>query len=198
MIGERQRSWLVDGMRQSDADFFFVVSSVNFSIPHGYYNNTNSSRRNKDEAWTVFLEEREYLIDVWEEIGKPVFVLTGDLHNSIVVKITDNIWEIASGPHNSENHPNDIEGYRPPSGDFEWAGRKVNIRWSTYNLNDVPRLERWHPYYCVVKVNNVFNNPQKRGEQRWVAFPKPQVVFQYYHGLTGELLYAEAVAATGK
>jgi len=199
MIGEPQKKWLIDGMLQSDADFFFVVSSVNFSIPHGYYKGEDLKRfPNKDEAWTVFLEEREQLIDIWEKIGKPVFVLTGDLHNSIVVKITDNIWEFASGPHNSDNHPNNIEGYRPPSGDFEWEGRTVNIRWSTYNLNDVPHDDRWHPYYSVVQVNNVFNNPQKKGEQRWVAFPQPQVVFQYYSGLTGELLYAEAITASGK
>jgi len=46
-----------------------------------------------------------------------------------------------------------------------------------------------------VQVNNVFNNPLKLGEDRWVAFPQPQVIFKYYDGLTGELLYAEAIAA---
>jgi hypothetical protein len=47
----------------------------------------------------------------------------------------------------------------------------------------------------VVQVNNVFNNPLKVGEQRWVAFPRPQVMFQYYDGRTGELRYGETVAA---
>jgi hypothetical protein len=37
--------------------------------------------------------------------------------------------------------------------------------------------------------------PKKLGGQdRWVAYPHPQVVFQYYHGRTGELAYAEAVS----
>ena len=34
MLGPRQRKWLLDGMRASDADFLFVVSSVNFMVPH--------------------------------------------------------------------------------------------------------------------------------------------------------------------
>ena len=49
---------------------------------------------------------------------------------------------------------------------------------------------------CVVQVNNVFNNPLKAGQDRWVAFPRPQVIFQYYDGMTGELQYAEAITAT--
>ena len=45
----------------------------------------------------------------------------------------------------------------------------------------------------VVQLNNVFNNPLRRGERRWVAYPRPQVIFQYYDGLTGQLRYAESV-----
>jgi len=33
------------------------------------------------------------------------------------------------------------------------------------------------------------------GKTVHVAFPKPQVVFRYHDGFTGELLYAEAVPA---
>jgi hypothetical protein len=29
-----------------------------------------------------------------------------------------------------------------------------------------------------------------------VAYPRPQVVFQYYDGFTGDLLYAESILAT--
>ncbi len=191
MIGERQKKWLIEGMRQSNADFFFVVSSVNFTVPHAGGWKIDAS--NKDDAWTVFLDEREQLINFWDELSKPVFVLTGDLHNSFAIKITDNIWEFASGPHNSQNHWNTDEGNRPASGDFEYNGRKVNIRWSTFWLNDIPRKNLRYPYYCVVQINNVFNNPRHPGEQRWIAYPKPQVIFQYYNGLTGELEYAEAI-----
>jgi hypothetical protein len=107
--------------------------------------------------------------------------------------MTDRVWEFASGPQNSGNHSLSDEANRPPSGDFEYNGRKVNIRWSTFFLDDVK--PRPFPFFCVVQVNNVFNNPRKPGEVRWVAFPQPQVVFRYYDGLTGELLYAEAISA---
>jgi hypothetical protein len=35
----------------------------------------------------------------------------------------------------------------------------------------------------------------KEGETLWIAYPRPQAVFQYHDGLTGELLYAEAIPA---
>ena len=73
---------------------------------------------NKDEAWTVFVEDRERVIDFWDSLGKPVFVLTGDLHNSFAIKITDRVWEFASGPHNSRNHQARAEGGRPPNGNL--------------------------------------------------------------------------------
>jgi alkaline phosphatase D len=191
MIGKTQKNWLMEGMRASDADFLFVVSSVNFMIPHVAVN-----KEDKDEAWTVFMEEREQLIEFWDSLGKPVFILTGDLHNSFAIQVTDRVWEFASGPHNSNNHPVSSEGNRPPNGPFEWNGRRSDIRWSSYVLNDTGH--RQFPHYCVVQVNNAFNNPTRDGQDRWVAFPKPQVIFQYYDGLTGELKYAESILATGE
>lgn len=188
MIGGKQKRWLLEGMRKSDADFFFVVSEVAFTIPH-----IDPEQPEKDESWTVYLEEREELMAFWESLGKPVFLLTGDLHNSFAVQVSDRIWEFLSSPHNSPNHYFTEEGNRPPSGDFEYNGRKVNIRWSSFWLDDVPAEFLRQPYYSVVKINNVFNNPDADGRDRWVAFPQPQVIFQYYDGLTGELAYAESV-----
>ena len=46
-----------------------------------------------------------------------------------------------------------------------------------------------------MQINNVFNNPQNLTDTRWVAFPKPQVIFQYYDGRTGQLRYAESILA---
>jgi hypothetical protein len=194
MLGKPQKEWLMEEMKKSDADFFFVVSSVNFMVPH--VGGGAVRGQNKDDAWTVFLDEREQLIRFWDGLGRPVFVLTGDLHNSFAIKITDRVWEFASGPHNSQNHIARDEGGRPASGVFDSRGRKCDIRWSSYFLDDIPRDELRHPLYCVVQVNNVFNSPRKLGDKRWVAFPRPQVVFQFYDGRTGELRYAEAVTAT--
>ncbi|TWT61474.1 alkaline phosphatase D family protein [Rubinisphaera italica] len=199
MLGKDQREWLLKEMRTSDAEFFFVVSSVPFMIPHSGAGGFEFDALNKEEAWVVFLEEREMLIDTWDEIGKPVFVMTGDLHNSFAIQVTDNVWEFCCGPHNSVNHVPELdEADRPITGHFQSGPRACNIRWSSYVLPDLPRLERLYPYYCVVQVNNVFNMPQKVGGKRLVAYPHPQVIFQYYEGRTGKLAYAEAISLPRK
>ena len=196
MLGKKQREWLMDLMSKKDADFYFVVSSVNFMVPHvGGGGGSNHFAATKDDAWTVFFDEREKLIDFWDKLGKKVFVLTGDLHNSFAAKITDRVWEFASGPHNSVNHRPQDEGGRPVNGYFKYGPRAVDIRWSTTAMSDIPREARKLPHFCVVQVNNVFNNPQELGGERLVAFPKPHVVFQFYDALTGKLKYAEAVHA---
>ncbi|HBO52189.1 MAG TPA: alkaline phosphatase, partial [Planctomycetes bacterium] len=78
---------------------------------------------------------------------------------------------------------------------FKYGPRAVDIRWSTYYRSDIPRNHLLHPTYCVVQVNNVFNNPQDLRDTRWVAYPRPQAIFQYYDGRTGKLRYAESILA---
>ena len=197
MIGTDQREWMMETMKKSDAEVFFLFSSVNFMIPHvGGTSGTGgfiADAANKDEAWTVFLEDRERLINFWDSLGKPVFILTGDLHNSFAIKITDRVWEFASGPHNSRNHQAKSEAGRPANGKFNSRGRECEIRWSSYMRDEVPPELNSQPVYTVVQVNNVFNNQLERGVDRWVKFPHPQIVFQYYDGFTGDLLYAESI-----
>jgi alkaline phosphatase D len=194
MLGEAQRQWLLSSMKQSDADFFFVISTVPFMIPHSGAGGFEADAANKEEAWTGFFDEREMLIEEWDKLGKKVFVMTGDLHNSFAIKVTDNVWEFCCGPHNSVNHvPVNDESDRPATGKFKFGPRECDIRWSSYILPDLPRLQRLYPHYCVVQVNNVFNMPQQLGGKRLVAYPHPQVIFQYFDGRTGELAYAESV-----
>jgi alkaline phosphatase D len=199
MIGKPQRDWLLKSMKESDADFFFVVSTVPFMIPHSGAGGFEFDEANKEEAWTGFFHEREMLIDEWDNLGKKVFVMTGDLHNSFAIKVTDNVWEFCCGPHNSVNHvPFNDESDRPATGKWTFGPRECDIRWSSYILPDIPREERLYPHYCVVQINNVFNQPLKRGDKRWVAYPHPQIVFQYFDGFTGELDYAEAISLDRK
>lgn len=193
LLGPEQKAWLMEGVQESDADFIFVISSVNFMVPHVGGGKVRAS--NKDDAWTVFLDEREQLIESWDQLDKPVLVLTGDLHNSFAINITDNVWEFASGPHNSNNHYYTDEGNRPATGNFQYGPRECDIRWSTYYRDDIPRSQLANPTYCVVQLNNVFNNAQNMGQKRWVAFERPQVIIQYYDGRSGDLLYAEAITA---
>ncbi len=195
MIGRAQREWLMESMRSSDADFFFLASSVNLMIPHVGSPGSEGPLDGKDDAWTAFVEERELLIRFWDSLDKPVIVMTGDLHNSFAVKVTSKVWEFCSGPHNSANHPMRSEGGRMANGPFDSRGRACDIRWSSYFRNDVPApLRRW-PIYAVAQINNVFSNPLEKDVPRWVAYPKPHVVIQYYDGVSGDLLYAEAIHA---
>ena len=197
ILGKKQYEWLIKSMQESKADFHFVISSVPFMIPHigaGGYEMAN----NKDESWTVFIDEREKLINLWGKLGKKVFVLTGDLHNSFAIKVSENVWEFCSGPHNSINHARSDEGMRPATGLFTFDKREMDIRWSSIIQSDVPRTERLYPYYCVVKVNNVYNNPLKLGETRWIAYEHPQVIFQYFDGRTGEFRYSETISTPRK
>lgn len=193
MLGKKQHEWLKASMAKSDADFFFLASSVNLMIPHIGSPTSEDPIAGKDDAWTAFLAEREELIQFWDKLGKPVMVMTGDLHNSWSVKVTDRVWEFAAGPHNSQNHPAKSEGSRPPNGTYNSRGRQCEIRWSSYIRNDVPPSLRWWPIYAVAQINNVFPNPAPGGRTRWIAYPRPHVIIQYFDGVTGDLLYAEPV-----
>jgi len=192
LLGRTQREWLMSSMKKSDADMFFLASSVNVTIPHEGPPG-GGIIENKDDAWTAFLHEREQMIQFWDSLGKPVMIMTGDLHNSWAVKITNRVWEFASGPLASQNHPAKSEGGRPANGVFDSRGREVDIRWSSFVRDDMPVQLRKNPFYAVAQINNVFNNPQQPGKPRWVAYPRPHVVIQYYDGRTGDLLYAEPV-----
>jgi len=195
MLGDHQREWLIESMRTSDADFFFVTSSVPMMVPHNGAGGFEFDEQNKEESWVAFIDEREKLVKFWDGLGKPVSVMTGDLHNSFAIRITDRVWEFCCGPHNSVNHvPKLDEGDRPITGWYESGPRQCDIRWSSYILPDIPRLDRCYPFYCVVQVNNTFNMPTKLGDIRSVAYPHPQIILQYFEGRTGKLAYSHTLA----
>lgn len=193
LLGKKQHDWLKASMAASDADFFFLASSVNLMIPHIGSPGSTDPIAGKDDAWTAFTAEREELIRFWDSLKRPVIVMTGDLHNSWAVKVTDTVWEFAAGPHNSQNHPLVSEGSRPINGKFDSRGRECDIRWSSFIRNDVPAKLRHFPIYAIAQINNVYPNPDSQGKERWVAYPRPHLVIQYFDGFSGDLLYAEAV-----
>jgi len=190
ILGQRQKAWLKHTMAASDADCFFVVSSVNFMIPHLA---DVSTATEQEDSWTGYVQERDEMIDFFQGLGKKVFLLTGDLHNSFVVKVTDDVWEFASAPHNSGNARMQSEGGRPPNGVYDSYGRKCFIRWSTWF--ETRQTGKFYPskVYCIVTVNNVLRYAAPENEDGWQAYPYPQVIFHYYDGFTGNLLYAESV-----
>lgn len=159
-------------------------------IPHG-----SATNPAKDDAWTSFLEEREEMIRFWDSLGKPVLLLTGDLHLSYTLKITDRVWEVASGPLNSANHNASDAGNMPFNGEYDSRGRRCDIRWSSLVAEKESAEARRRSFYTVIQVNNVTNSPIEEGKPRWIRWPRPHLVIRHYEGRTGDLLYAEAVHA---
>ena len=176
MLGKQQFAWLKDGIENSKADFIFVVSSVNFMVPHVGSGGGDDKQLTikKDDAWTVFLREREELIEFWDGLDKGVFVLTGDLHNSFAIRITDNVWEFASGPHNSINHaPMKDEGGRPANGRFQYGPRACDIRWSSYAMEDIPRANRNLPALLRGAGQQRLQQPARARRRAVVRLPAP-------------------------
>ena len=52
-------------------------------------------------------------------------------------------------------------------------------------MEDIPRANRTFPT-TASRVNNVFNNPIERDGERWFAFPRPQVIFQFHDATPGD------------
>jgi alkaline phosphatase D len=191
MLGESQKDWLLRRLKESDAAVIFVLSSVSFVIPHLSEGSTGID----DQSWTGYTYERGELLKAFESSGKTVILLTGDLHNAFSVQISERIWEFSVGPIGSLNRATGrLDGTGVPSnGPYSSAGLDTTIGWSTHYVADTPRKDRRTPTYAIVQMNNVFNSPDSKGNSRWVAFEKPQVVVQFYNASTGRLLYAESV-----
>ena len=92
------------GVRSTDAAFVFIVSSAPWVIPHTGYH-VRKSLAPKGDSFVMFLKQRETLLEAFDALNKPVIILTGDVHNSLAVQITDNVWEFMCGPLNSAAHP---------------------------------------------------------------------------------------------
>ena len=204
MLGEQQKQWLFDGMKNSDADFIFVVSSVNLATPHdnGAWAGEGLAGPDKDDGWTAHLPERAELLDLAQSLGKPVIFLTGDLHKSYVARIAPGIYDIATGPHTSSNHRLLDAGGAPPAGYYQSGDRLVNILWSSNQYrtdsggNSARQINGGWSVYTVVHVNNAFNIPTADGKPRWIAYPEPQVFVEFHDGNTGELLFAHSVSTS--
>lgn len=205
MLGATQKQWLIDSLKSSDADFVFIVSSVNLAVPHdnGAWYGAGSGGASKDDGWTAQLHEREELLKVAESLGKPVFFLTGDLHKSFVARIAPGVYDVASGPHTSSNHRIGDAGGSPPAGWYKSGDRLVNVLWASNQYrNDSggsagqARGKGW-PIYTVIKVNNAFNIPDTAtGKDRWQAYPEPQVIFEFRDGYSGDLVFAHSVSTS--
>lgn len=194
LLGRQQRQWLTEGIRKTGAEFVFLISSVPWFLPHTAAH-VDGNLRPKGDTFVGYLHERELLTDFLDELEKPVMILTGDVHSSAVVQVTDNVWEFLCAPLNSTGHPRATAGNPPRGGPFDSGGRKVNVKWIAGFPNNVPYQRIRNTVYGIVQVNNITRagTPQGSGYQ-WTAFDAPQVVVRFHDGHTGRLLYAEGIS----
>ncbi|MCH7988092.1 MAG: alkaline phosphatase D family protein [Planctomycetes bacterium] len=196
ILGETQRKWFLDGMKNSDADFLFVISPDPWVIYHsGYHVRPELGTGSKGDGFCGYVHERELLIPELDKIQKPVLIFTGDVHNSCAVQITDNVWEFMCGPMNSAGHPIGTAGLPPFGGFFDSEGRKVKIKWTGGFPDNVHYSRNRGTFYTVVNVNNIMKAARPRGVgHQYVSYDEPQVIVQFYDGYTGKLAYAEGIS----
>lgn len=199
ILGQKQKQWLLEGVRQSSADFIFIISPDPFVIYHtAYHVNPQRGGVPKGDGFSSFVHEREELIEALDQLDKPVLVFTGDVHASASVQVTDNVWEMMCGPMGSTNHPLGTcgGGTMPLGGQWNSQGRPVRVKWIGTFPDNVTYARLRQPYFAVVQVNNVTPSPRPEGAgYQWMAFDAPQVVVRWHDGYSGRLVYAEGISA---
>jgi phosphodiesterase/alkaline phosphatase D-like protein len=196
LLGETQRRWLLEGVRDSDADFIFIISPDPWVIYHtAYHVNPERGATPKGDGFASYVHEREILLRELDRLDKPVLIFTGDVHNAIVAQITDNVWEFMCGPLSSTAHPRGTAGGMPMGGWWDSQGRSVKIKWIAGFPDNVHYTRLRNTFYGIVRVNNVAASAKPAGTgYQWTAYDAPQVVVQIHDGYTGELIYAEGIS----
>lgn len=195
ILGDTQRKWLLDGAKNTDADFIFIVSPDPWVIYHTAFHGYPEKTQSKGDGFAGYVAEREKMIPVLDAIEKPVIIFTGDVHHPFAAQLTDNVWEFLCSPMNSAGHPLGTAGLPPMGGWFDSEGRKVKIKWAGGMPDNVHYLRQRQTFYTVVNVNNVVAVPKPKGAGlQHIAYDEPQVIVQFYDGYTGKLLYAEGIS----
>ena len=182
-------------MKNTEAEFIFIVSPDPWFIYHSAYHVRGDSTESKGDGYCGYVHEREELTTVLDAIPKPVLLLTGDVHHPVAAQITDNVWEFLVSPVNSANHPIGTAGLPPLGGWFDSEGRTIKIKWLGGYPDNVHYLRQRHTVYSVISVNNIVKAGRKEGPgYQFLAYDAPQVVVSFHDGYTGELLYSEGIS----
>ena len=87
ILGKKQWQWL-ERTFQKEADIIILVSSIQIlATNHGF------------EKWSNFPHEKERLLSLIKEFGKPVVLVSGDRHKAGIYK-QDNLYELTSSSLN--------------------------------------------------------------------------------------------------
>ncbi len=197
ILGPAQEKWLMDGVKNTDAEFIFLISPDPWVIYHTAAHvrtEPDADKDDKGDGFPSFVHQREKLFEFFDGIGKPILIFTGDVHASASVRISNNVWEMMCGPLGSTGHPLGTLGNPPTGGIFNSMGRDVEMRWVSGFANNLPYQRIRNTYYGIVQVNNVLplGHPEKAAHQ-WAAFDEPSVTVRWHDGYTGRLVYAETI-----
>lgn len=195
ILGPAQKTWFIETVKNSPAEFLFIVSGDPWVIYHSAFHVRGLDTDTKGDGFCAYVHEREELLNILDEIEKPVLILTGDVHHPFSVQISDNVWEFLCSPMNSANHPIGTAGLPPLGGWFDSQGRKVKIKWAGGYPDNVHYLRQRHTTYTVIDVNNIVRAGRHDGPgYQFLAYDEPQVIVRFHDGYTGDLLYAEGIS----
>ncbi len=195
VLGVAQKSWFIETVQRTDAEFIFVISPDPWFIYHSNYHMRGESMESKGDGYCGYVQEREELTKLLDEIEKPVLLFTGDVHHPVAAQITDNLWEFLVSPVNSAGHPIGTAGLPPLGGWFDSEGTTVKIKWLGGYPDNVHYLRQRNTVYAVVSVNNIVKAGRKSEPgYQFIAYDAPQLVVSFHDGYTGEQLYAEGIS----
>lgn len=98
MLGTRQLTWLLDGLKNSSASLKIIFSSVSLND----YGGDTSSGRSGYDSWMGYTAERQRILSFVEENGiGPVMVFSGDQHYPSAHVMN---WRQRSNPVEGSNH----------------------------------------------------------------------------------------------
>ncbi len=198
ILGPAQEKWLLDGIRNTSADFIFLISPDPWVIYHTAAHVSDAPDADKDDkgdGFPSFVHQREMLLKAMDEVEKPILIFTGDVHAAASVKLSDNVWEMMCGPLGSTGHPLGTLGNPPTGGKWSSMGREVEIRWVSGFPNNLPYQRIRNTFYGVVQVNNVLKVASPEGDEpQWMAFDEPTVTVRWHDGYNGALMYAETIS----
>lgn len=189
----------MNGIKSSDADFFFIVSSVGVVVPHSIFHvRPEGGDKSKGDGFPGFVHERELILRALDQVDKPIMFLTGDVHASVCAQLSDNLWEFMVSPMSSNGHPIGTLGNMPYSGWYNAEERWAKIKWVGSGPNNVHYSRLHRTFFAVVRVNNVFRAPRPDDDARpgyqVIPYEHPHATVTWYDGYTGRPVFAQTVS----
>ena len=87
LLSKAQQRWLLDGVKNTEADFIFLISPDPWVIYHTAAHVGGDDKDDKGDGFPSFLHQRERLLTALDALDKPVLIFTGDVHASASVQI---------------------------------------------------------------------------------------------------------------